>query len=178
MSAVGFAELNLVWLSVLVARIMAPPGCLRRGSLVEFDWMIGNCPGLLSRLIWVLPREIWGMFIRSAWNVTCWTKSEKLGKASLPFRCCSPWTTDDHFAWNQLGSLSISDCSLDGYSNIFSDGKCSLAMATCSRKSLKSRKPCASLFSILGQFVYFFSKSVATMADLPKRCLSFFLACM
>ena len=51
-----------------------------------------------------------------------------------------------------------------------------IAISTCCKKSLNSRRPCVSLLAILGQFPSLFSKSVAMIAGRPKRDFSFFLA--
>ena len=51
-----------------------------------------------------------------------------------------------------------------------------IAISTCCKKSLNSRRPCALLLGILGQFASLFSKLVAIIAGRPKRDFSFFLA--
>ena len=114
--------------------------------------------------------------MRSAWKVTSSTNSVKFGNALQPFSCCRVCTFVDHFVRNQPLSFSTKVCSLEGYSNILRPCKWFIAISTCCKKSLNSRRPCASLLAILGQFASLFSKSVTIIAGRPKRDFSFFLA--
>ena len=102
------------------------------------------------------------MFMRSAWKVSSAMNSAKVGNASQLFSCCSVCTFDDHLVKNQLGSLLTNVCILEGYSKICRLVRSVLAISTCCRKSLRSLRPCALLFVILGQPASLFAMSVAS----------------
>ena len=121
-------------------------------------------------------RKIWGMFRRSAWKITSSKNSVKVGNALQPFSCCRVCTFVDHLVRNQPGSFSTKACNLEGCLNILRLCKWFIAISIWCKKSLNSRRPCASVLEILGQLESLFSKSVAVIQGRPKRDFNFFLA--
>lgn len=121
----------------------------------------------LTGAVW----EIWGIFIRSAWNVTSFTKAGNDRNASSPLACCKFWTFLDHLLWNQLGS-----CNLGEYSKIFKCGMCSVAQLVknitkllhsfCitvqfwANLSAYPQTPCLEWLSVQNVFLIFFLASV------------------